>query len=103
VRSCDCAVVPYPLGGYYRSVCPTKLAFYALCRVPVLATPMDEVRGPIERHALGEIRDLTTWFESWPALSRQFRGFAGGRDLDRLTWDAAIEPILGHGTGEGAD
>jgi glycosyltransferase involved in cell wall biosynthesis len=90
----DFALIPYPTGGYYPAVCPTKLALYALARVPILSTDMEVSRALIERHGLGEVLAPAEVFARWPALAEKYRAFAGGRDLERLSWDAAAGQLL---------
>jgi hypothetical protein len=90
LRSSHFALIPYPTAGYYRTVCPTKLALYAQAGVPVVATPMDEVRVLVERHRLGECLEPEEVFARWRELVDRYEDYTGGTDLEALTWESAV-------------
>ncbi|MBI4864970.1 MAG: hypothetical protein HY815_32630 [Candidatus Riflebacteria bacterium] len=90
IRSSHFALIPYPVDRYYRIVYPTKLALYALSRVPILSSRLPEVVDPIERHRLGECLEPDRVFGRIDELVARYRDFAGGVDLEALTWEAAV-------------
>lgn len=89
----DLALIPYPTGGYYPAVCPTKLALYALARVPIISTDAETSRALIEKHRLGEVMAPEQLFARWPEVIARYRGFRGGERLDELTWDAVAQAL----------
>lgn len=94
IRKSHFAIIPYPIDRYYETVCPTKLAFYALCGIPILSTPLPEVVRLLERHLLGECVEPETVFTRWQELARKYEGFAGGIHLESLTWEAQVTSLV---------